>query len=103
MGTHGFIKGWANSQRLLGSPIGGAVEQSETEGVWFVEWKQLKATDGTPFAAVAALPPKGAARVCTDSPKPWQERNCLPHPSAAAAPPQLCMKQLYAVKDGYTC
>ncbi len=33
-----------------------------TEGVWFVEWRQLKATNDTPFAAIAALPPEGAAR-----------------------------------------
>ena len=43
-------------------PGGGAVEQSETEGVLFVEWHQLKNTNYTPFAAAAALPPKGAAR-----------------------------------------
>ena len=43
-------------------PDGGAVEQSETEGVLFVEWHQPKVTDYTPFAAVAALPPAGAAR-----------------------------------------
>ena len=43
-------------------PGGGAVEQSETEGVWFDERQQLKVTNDTPFAAVAALPPKGAAR-----------------------------------------
>ena len=35
-------------------PGGGAVEQSETEGVWFVEWHQPKVTDYTPFAAAAA-------------------------------------------------
>ena len=33
-----------------------------TEGVLFVEWQQLKVTNDTPFAAIAALPPKGAAR-----------------------------------------
>ena len=43
-------------------PGGGAVEQSETEGVPSDEWHQLKNTDYTPFAAVAALPPEGAAR-----------------------------------------
>ena len=41
-------KGAAREPRL---PGGGAVEQSETEGVWFVEWHQPKATDDTPFAA----------------------------------------------------
>ena len=66
-------------------PGGGAVEQSETEGVWFVECHQLRVTDYTPFAAAAARnrgmiatgnhyyldslrgapPPKGAAR------EPW--------------------------------
>ena len=53
-------KGAAREPRL---PGGGAVEQSETEGVLFVECHQLKNTNYTPFAAVAALPPKGAARV----------------------------------------
>ena len=33
-----------------------------TEGVWYDEWQQLKVTNATPFAAIAALPPKGAAR-----------------------------------------
>ena len=33
-----------------------------TEGVWYDEWQQLKVTNVTPFAAIAALPPKGAAR-----------------------------------------
>ena len=35
-------------------PNGGAVEQSETEGVLFDEWQQLKVTNDTPFAAIAA-------------------------------------------------
>ena len=50
----------------------------------------------------ASFPPGEAKRGCTDSHEPWQKRNCLPHPSAAAAAVQLCMKRLYAVKDGYT-
>ncbi len=53
-------KGAAREPRL---PGGGAVEQSETEGVPSGEWHQPKVTNATPFAAVAALPPKGAARV----------------------------------------
>ena len=52
-------KGAAREPRL---PGGGAVEQSETEGVPSDEWHQLKNTNYTPFAAAAALPPKGAAR-----------------------------------------
>ena len=51
------------------------------------------------------LPPGGSQGACTDS--PW----CIPigilrtagNPSGAARRPQLCIKQLYAVKDGYTC
>ena len=44
-------------------PGGGAGRPNGlTEGVWFVECHQPKVTDYTPFAAVAALPPKGAAR-----------------------------------------
>ena len=44
-------------------PNGGAGRPNGlTEGVWFVEWQQVKNTNGTPFAANAALPPKGAAR-----------------------------------------
>ena len=50
----------------------------------------------------ASFPPGEAKGACTNSPKPWQKRNYLPHPSAAAAAAQLCMKRLYAVKDGYT-
>ena len=43
-------------------PDGGAGRPNGlTEGVWFVGWERLKITNGTPFAAVAALPPKGAA------------------------------------------
>ena len=41
-------KGAARETRL---PNGGAVEQSETEGVPSDEWHQLKVTDDTPFAA----------------------------------------------------
>ena len=59
----------ANSQQPTWLPNGGAGRldgTSEparlTEGVWLVEWKQLKNTDDTPFAAIAALPPEGAAR-----------------------------------------
>ena len=40
-------------------PNGGAVEQSETEGVLFVEWQQLKVTNGTPFAASRHFPQRG--------------------------------------------
>ena len=76
-----------------------------TEGVWYDEWQQLKVTNDTPFAAIAALPPKGAARVCTNS--PWCVLNGIlrtaGNPSGAVAPPQPCIKQLYAVEDGYTC
>ena len=41
-------KGAARETRL---PNGGAVEQSETEGVPSDEWHQPKVTDDTPFAA----------------------------------------------------
>ena len=37
--------------------------------MWLVEWKQLKNTNVTPFAAIAALPPKGAARARSTTPK----------------------------------
>ena len=40
-----------------------------TEGVWYDEWQQLKVTNVTPFAAIAALPPKGAARARSTTPK----------------------------------
>ena len=48
-------------------PDGGAGSpQGLTEGVWFVEWKQLKATGGTPFAASRHFPqrgPQGSVRI----------------------------------------
>ena len=43
----------------LGSPVGELSSVSETEGVWFVEWQQLKAANGTPFAAARSTTPKG--------------------------------------------
>ncbi len=44
-------------------PNGGAGSPNGlTEGVLFDEWQQLRVTDDTPFAAIAALPPEGAAR-----------------------------------------
>ena len=58
----------------------------------------------TPLTGRASFPPGEAERACADS--PW----CIPigilrtaNPSGAMRRPQLCMKQLYAVKDGYTC
>ena len=36
----------------LGSPVGELSSVSETEGVWFDEWEQLKNTNATPFAAL---------------------------------------------------
>ena len=63
------MKSWANTQQPTWLPNGGAGRldgTSEparlTEGVLFDEWQQLKITNATPFAAIAALPPKGAAR-----------------------------------------
>ena len=58
-----------------------------------------------PIAKKSSFPPGEAKGAGTDS--PW----CTPNgilrtaadPSGAIAPPQLCIKQLYAVKDGYTC
>ena len=57
-GTYRFMISQANSQQPTWLPNGGAGRldgTSEparlTEGVWLVEWKQLKATNGTPFAA----------------------------------------------------
>ena len=42
----------AGAARETRLPKGGAGRPNGlTEGVWFVEWKQLKATDDTPFAA----------------------------------------------------
>ena len=42
-------------QAPLGSPSGGAGRPNGlTEGVRFVEWQQVKNTNGTPFAATAA-------------------------------------------------
>ena len=32
---------------------------SETEGVWFDEWEQLKNTNDTPFAAARHFPQRG--------------------------------------------
>ena len=58
-----------------GLPDGGAGRPNGlTEGVLFDEWKQLKNSNCTPFAAVAALPPTGAARQCGIKLRvlPWQ-------------------------------
>ena len=63
VGSYGFMKSQANSYNPTWLPGGGAGRPNGlTEGVWFVEWLQLKVTNVTPFAAIAALPPKGAAR-----------------------------------------
>ena len=52
VGGYGFMKSWANSQQPSWLPNGGAGRPNGlTEGVWFVEWKQLKNINDTPFAA----------------------------------------------------
>ena len=48
----------------LGSPMGELSSVSETEGVWFVEWQQLKNTNGTPFAASRHFPQRGQRGGC---------------------------------------
>ena len=54
------MKSWANSQRPPWLPDGGAGRPNGlTEGVWFVEWKQFKITDDTPFAAARHFPQRG--------------------------------------------
>ena len=57
-------------------------------------------------AESASFPPGEAKGICADS--PWCILSGIlrtaPDPSAAlCAAPQLCIKQLYAVEDGYTC
>ena len=60
-GTYRFMISQANSQQPTWLPDGGAGRldgTSEparlTEGVLFDEWQQLKITNATPFAAIAA-------------------------------------------------
>ena len=64
--THAFMKSRANTQQPTWLPNGGAGRldgTSEparlTEGVWLVEWKQLKNTNATPFAAARHFPQRG--------------------------------------------
>ena len=56
-------------------------------------------------AESASFPPGEAKGICADS--PWCILSGIlrtaPDPSGAMRPPQLCIKQLYAVEDGYTC
>ncbi len=95
------MKAKANSQSPTWLPNGGAGSPNGlTEGVWFVEWQQLKATNDTPFAAIAALPPAGAAReivrIRLGFPD-WYSAYRKPLRHAMHGPPQLCIKQLYAI------
>ena len=56
----------------------------------------------TPLTGRASFPPgeaKGPLRIC---PRFLKTVGAYRNPSAAAAAAQLCMKRLYAVKDGYT-
>ena len=92
----------------------------------FDEWQQLKITNATPFAAIAARnrgmiatgnhyyldslrgapPPKGAARGWYEFAlvhSKWYSAYRKPLRHATRGPPQLCIKQMYAVEDGYTC
>ena len=56
-------------------------------------------------AESASFPPGEAKGAGPDS--PWCISNGILHtapaPSGAMRRPQLCIKQLYAVRDGYTC
>jgi len=59
----------------------------------------------TPLLPLRGTSPKGAAGACTNS--PWYTLTGILRtavdPSGAMRRPQLCIKQLYAVEDGYTC
>ena len=77
------MKSRANSHNPTWLPDGGAGRPNGlTEGAWFVEWLQLKVTNVTPFAAIAALPPKGAARKAPLKGElpPQRLRGCGRHP-----------------------
>ena len=52
VGTCGFYETLGEFAASPWLPDGGAGRPNGlTEGVWFVEWLQLKSTNGTPFAA----------------------------------------------------
>ena len=73
--------------------------------MWYDEWQQLKVTNDTPFAAIAALPPTGAARGLYEFALDFLNgilRTAADPSAALCAAAQLCIKRLYAVEDGYT-
>ena len=51
----------------LGAPVGELSSVSETEGVWFDEWEQLKNTNATPFAAARSTTPRGGSERALNS------------------------------------
>ena len=101
------MKSQANTHNPTWLPGGGAGRPNGlTEGVWFVEWKQLKATNGTPFAASRHFPQRGQrgpVRIRPSLGKNVTAYRRKPLRLTNVSRPQLCMKQLYAVEDGYTC
>ena len=70
-----------------------------TEGVWLVEWKQLKDTNDTPFAAARHFPQGGQRGPVQIRLGAFRLVFCVPRltpPAHECEPPQLCMKRLYA-------
>ena len=59
----------------------------------------------TPFAAARHFPQRGQQGSLQIRLGAFQMVFCVPRlpPPALLRRPQLCMKQLYAVKDGYSC
>ena len=55
-----------------------------------------------PIAKKSSFPPGEAKGVVRIRPGFHKNAGACCNPSAAAAAAQLCMKRLYAVKDGYT-
>ena len=56
-----------------------------------------------PIAKKSSFPPGEAKGVVRIRLRFCKTITAYCNPSAAAAAAQLCIKQLYAVKDGYTC
>ena len=56
----------------------------------------------TPLTGRASFPPGEAKGPLHIRPRPFETITAYCNPSAAAAAAQLCIKRLYAVKDGYT-
>ena len=96
VGTRVFMKSQANTHNPTWLPDGGAGRPNGlTEGVWFVEWKQLKATNGTPFAASRHFPQRGQRGPLRIRLGAFRLVSCVP----PETPPALCAVLSFALSS----